>query len=324
MPLHPLTGAAGLARVSGPKAPPRVSRAGTREVSPDAKFDLHTHTVHSDGTTKPEDNASMAKAIGLSGLALTDHDTVTGWAQMRDACTQHGLVFVPGIELSTERDGRSVHLLGYWVDPDDAALLAECDRLRNERLRRADEICAKLAALGMPVDVERVRHIAGDAPIGRPHIASAMIEAGYVTDISQAFDEYLADDGPAYVPKYAVDPLRGLGLLRKAGGVVVLAHPGVSEDGGGSVTPALLDELAKAGLAGVEVDHPAHEPDVAERWRVLAAQHGLLTTGASDFHGDRKELRLGERTTPATTLEQLRAVVDHEMQSKVSVSPTVR
>jgi hypothetical protein len=266
----------------------------------------------------------MAVSVGLSGLALTDHDTVDGWAQMQQACTHHGLMFVPGIELSTERDGRGVHLLGYWIDPDDPALMAECDRLRNERSRRAEEICAKLDELGRPVDVERVRQIAGAAPIGRPHIASAMVEAGHVVDITQAFDEYLADGGPAYVPKYALDPVRGLSLLRAAGGAVVLAHPGVSEDGGGPVTPALLDELAAAGLAGVEVDHPAHEPDVAERWRALASEHDLLITGGSDFHGERKELRLGERATSATTLEQLRAVADNEMHSKVSVSPTAR
>jgi predicted metal-dependent phosphoesterase TrpH len=288
------------------------------------EFDLHTHTVHSDGTTEPEDNALMAKALGLRGLALTDHDTVTGWAQMRDACERHGLVFVPGIELSTERDGRSVHLLGYWLDPDDPALMMECDRLRNERSRRAEEICARLAALGVPVDLERVRAIAGSAPIGRPHIASAMVEAGYVADITEAFDAYLADGGPAYVPKYAVDPVRGLHLLRNAGAAVVLAHPGVSEDGGGPVTPALLDDLAAEGLAGVEVDHPGHEPDVAARWGALAAEHGLLTTGASDFHGERKDLRLGERTTPEATLEQLQAVANNEMHDKVSVSPTVR
>jgi predicted metal-dependent phosphoesterase TrpH len=303
---------------------PLAAAAGPARASRDANFDLHTHTVHSDGTTKPEDNASMAVRAGLSGLALTDHDTVAGWAQMREACTSHGLTFVPGIELSTERDGRSVHLLGYWIDPDDAALMAECDRLRNERSRRAEQICAKLEGLGLPVDVERVRQIAGAAPIGRPHIASAMIEAGHVDDITQAFDDYLADGGPAYVPKYAVDPLSGLHLLRAAGGAVVLAHPGVSEDGGGPVTPGLLTELATAGLTGVEVDHPAHEPDVAERWRVLAAEHGLLTTGASDYHGERKEACIGERTTTAATLEQLRAAADNEIHNKVSVSPTAR
>jgi len=285
-------------------------------------YDLHTHTVHSDGTTQPEDNVSLAKEIGLAGLALTDHDTVSGWTPMRAACARHGLVFIPGIELSTERDGRSVHLLGYWVDPQDAALTDECDRLRNERSRRAEDICVRLDALGVGVDVARVRAFAGGAPIGRPHIASAMIEAGHVPDIQTAFDDYLADGGPAYVPKYAVDPVRGLRLLTAAGGVAVLAHPGVSEDGGSPVTADLLDELAAAGLAGVEVDHPAHEPDVAGRWRGLAAAHDLLVTGGSDFHGERKDLRVGERTTTADTLERLQALADSRMHDTISVTPT--
>ncbi len=285
-------------------------------------YDLHTHTVHSDGTTTPEDNVSLAEEVGLAGLALTDHDTVSGWTQMRDACERHGLAFIPGIELSTERDGRSVHLLGYWVDPTDTALLDECDRLRNERSRRAEDICARLDALGVGVDVERVRSFAGDAPIGRPHIASAMIEAGHVPDIQAAFDGFLADGGPAYVPKYAVDPARGVELLLAAGGAVVLAHPGVSEDGGGAVTPELLDELVARGLHGVEVDHPTHQPDVAARWRGLARRHDLLITGASDFHGDRKPIQLGERTTTAATLEQLQALATNQMHDTVPVSPT--
>jgi hypothetical protein len=285
-------------------------------------YDLHTHTVHSDGTTTPEDNVSLAKDIGLAGVALTDHDTVSGWTRMREACARHGLAFIPGIELSTERDGRGVHLLGYWVDPEDAALADECDRLRNERSRRAEDICERLDALGVGVDVARVRELAGSAPIGRPHIASAMVEAGHVPDIQTAFDDFLADGGPAYVPKYAVDPMRGLRLLMDAGGVVVLAHPGVSEDGGGPVTPGLLAELAGAGLAGVEVDHPAHEREIAERWRGRAEEHGLLVTGGSDFHGERKDLKIGERTTTADMIEQLQTLASSEIHDRVSVTPT--
>jgi predicted metal-dependent phosphoesterase TrpH len=140
--------------------------------------------------------------------------------------------------------------------------------------------------------------------------------------VQTAFDDYLADGGPAYVPKYAIDPVRGLRLLADAGGATVLAHPGVSEDGGGSVTPALLDELAAAGLSGVEVDHPAHEPDVVARWRGLAEAHGLLITGASDFHGERKALHIGERTTTAATVEQLQGLAGNQMHDKISVSPT--
>ncbi len=285
-------------------------------------FDLHTHTVHSDGTTAPEDNVLLAKEVGLAGVALTDHDTVSGWTQMRDACARHGLAFIPGIELSTERDGRSVHLLGYWVNPEDAALREECDRLRNERSRRAVQICERLDDLGVGVDVARVRALAGTAPIGRPHIASAMIEAGHVPDVQTAFDRYLADGGPAYVPKYAVDPVRGVRLLADAGGATVLAHPGVSEDGGGPVTPDLLDELAAAGLHGVEVDHPAHEPDVADRWRQMANAHGLVVTGASDFHGERKSLHIGERTTTAATVEHLQTLASNKMHDRISVAPT--
>lgn len=284
-------------------------------------YDLHTHTVHSDGTTEPEDNVLLAKEVGLAGVALTDHDTVSGWTQMRDACARHGLVFIPGIELSTERDGRSVHLLGYWIDPNDAALADECDRLRNERSRRAEDICDRLDALGVGIDVARVRELAGSAPIGRPHIASAMVEAGHVADIQTAFDHYLADGGPAYVPKYAVDPVRGVELLTAAGGVVVLAHPGVSEDGGGSVNPELLSELAAVGLAGVEVDHPAHEPDVAERWRQLARAHDLLTTGASDFHGERKDLHIGERNTTEETLSHLHSLSSSKERDIIPKAP---
>lgn len=286
------------------------------------RFDLHTHTVHSDGTTRPEDNVLLAKDIGLTGIALTDHDTVSGWTEMREACARHGLTFIPGIELSTERDGRSVHLLGYWIDPHDVALARECDRLRNERSRRADEICERLDALGVGIDVARVRQLAGDAPIGRPHIASTMVEMGHVPDLQTAFDDFLADGGPAYVPKYAIDPVRGLELLANAGGATVLAHPGVSEDGGGSVTPDLLAELAAAGLDGVEVDHPGHTPEVADRWRDLTQSHDLVITGGSDFHGERKDLRIGERTTSADTLEQLNALSDRRMHDTVPMSPT--
>ncbi len=277
-------------------------------------IDLHTHSVYSDGTTSPADNAAMAIRGGLSGLALTDHDTCEGLAEAAGACADHGLAFIPGIELSCEHEGFSVHLLGYWVDPDDEALTAECDRLRDERLHRARAILAKLDALGMPVTFDAVQSRAGGAPVGRPHIAGALVAAGHVPDLQGAFDAYLRDGGPAYVEKHALAPGDGLALLRGAGAAVVLAHPGLSERGrqgrrgrmaAGSVDIALVDELLAGGLAGIEVDHPGHDADALARWRGVAVERELLITASSDFHGDNKDIRIGQRASSAAVVERL-------------------
>lgn len=284
-------------------------------------IDLHTHTTYSDGTTSPWQNAALAWEAGLRGFALTDHDTLAGWPEAAEAARAHGLEFVPGVELSTERDGLSVHLLGYWVDPDHEELRVECDRLRNERERRAHQILALLAKLGIDVPFEAVAEKAGTAPIGRPHIAAALVDAGYVENINAAFDTYLEDGGPAYVPKHAIDPVEGVRLLRRAGGVVVLAHPGVSEDRSGAVDVRLLDALVAEGLAGVEANHPAHEPPVAQRWRDHARERDVLVTGSSDFHGERKDARIGERTTPTTVVAQLRECAGRSVDEKRRGAP---
>lgn len=267
-------------------------------------FDLHTHSTCSDGTTSPADNAALAAAAGLSGLALTDHDTVAGWEEAAAACARHGLAFVPGLELSTELDGRSIHLLGYWVDPDHPALQAECDRLRHERQRRAEAMVAKLAALGVDIDMAEVEVRAAGAPIGRPHVAAAMVAAGHVPDLDTAFADYIADNGPAYVPKYALSPEEGTDLLVQAGGVAVLAHPGLCSREA-PVDLELLDRLAGAGLAGVEADHAGHEPEVRDFWRAAAAARNLVVTGASDFHGMRKDSKIGEAVSAASAVEDL-------------------
>jgi 3',5'-nucleoside bisphosphate phosphatase len=267
-------------------------------------FDLHTHTTHSDGTTTAWHNAHLAAAAGLQGLALTDHDTTAGWAEQAAACDAHGLSFVPGVELSTELAGRSVHILGYWVDPDHPAFAAECARLRDERGSRARLMLERLGALGIGIDEELVRRHAGGAPIGRPHLAAAMIEVGAVPDLRTAFDEYLGDGGPVYVPKRAVPPEEGVRLVRAAGGAAVLAHPGLD----GPIDLALLDRLAGTGLAGVEADHAGHAPEVRVYWREVARERELLVTGASDFHGDNKDVRIGASCTPAPVVEALRAL----------------
>lgn len=268
-------------------------------------IDLHTHTVHSDGTTTPTENVELAAVAGLTGIAVTDHDTLAGWDEAADACSRFGLEFVPGIELSTEADGASVHILGYWCDPEDRALAQECARLRDERSNRAERIVERLGQLGVACSLERVRAHAGDAPIGRPHIAAAMVEAGAVPDARAAFDEYIGDGGPAYVVKHALAPAAGVGLIRAAGGVAVIAHPGI-DDRRLPAGTALVVELLDAGLAGVEADHPAHDAETAAFWRGFARERDLLITGASDFHGARKDARVGERATSGDTVQALR------------------
>lgn len=280
-------------------------RRGDRARAPPARtvIDLHTHSVFSDGTTTPAENAALAAAAGLDGLALTDHDTLAGWEELADACARRGLESVPGVELSTELDGRSVHLLGYWCDPAHPDLLAECDRLRGERERRAREILARLAGLGVPLSYEAVLEHAGTAPVGRPHIAAALVGAGLVADRRAAFDDYLADGAPAHVPKHALSPADGTALLRAAGGVAVIAHPGLGPPGDAI---RLVEELQTRGLAGVEADHPGHDAATAAFWRAFARERGLLATGCSDFHGDRKDVKIGERTTARAVVEALR------------------
>lgn len=275
----------------------------------DGGFDLHVHTTCSDGTEEVERVIELAAATGLEGLALTDHDTTDGFARARAAADAHGLALVLGTEFSAELDGWSVHVLGYDVDAEHPGLVAELGRLRGERTDRARRIVERFVELGIAVSFERVAAIAGDAPIGRPHIAAAVVEAGGAADEREVFDRYLADGGPAYVAKHAVHPVRAVELLRAAGGAAVLAHPGIRGpvDGAPVITDALIEELAAAGLAGLEADHPDHDPAVRARFRDLARGLDLVVTAGSDYHGDAKPNRLGEARTARGAVEALRS-----------------
>ncbi|MDP9023668.1 MAG: PHP domain-containing protein [Actinomycetota bacterium] len=274
-------------------------------------YDLHTHTTASDGTTTAEDNVRLALAAGLGGLAVTDHDSVAAWDDSFAAADGTALEVVPGAELSAELGGYSVHVLGYWFDPSDGALTAELHRLRTERDRRAQEIVERFVELGVPVSLDRVRQLAGDAPIGRPHVAAAVVDTGAARDVSEVFDRWLHDGGPAYVPKYAVDPVRCVRLIVEAGGVAVLAHPGLygpaeQARAGVGLDVATVEEMAAAGLAGIEADHPDHTAEQVARYGDLARAHGLVVTAGSDFHGERKDLDLGQATTSRARVEVLR------------------
>lgn len=273
--------------------------------------DLHTHSLHSDGLTTPSENAALAAGAGLRALALTDHDTFAGWDQAAEACAARGLVFVPGVELSAEVGERSVHILGYWPDREHPALAAEVERLRNERERRAAVMVARLQAAGMALELTRVRELAGGAPIGRPHLAQAMVEIGAVPDLDTAFGDWIGEGGPAYEPKRALHPADAVRLLRAAGGVAVLAHPGASgRSGEEGIALDLVDEMVLAGLNGIEADSTAHDAAVTDRWRNVARARHLVVTGSSDFHGRRPGAELGERTTPTETLDILADAVD--------------
>ncbi len=270
-------------------------------------FDLHTHTILSDGTTTPEDNVRMALELGLAGLGVTDHDTTAPFERAFAAAADTGLEIVPGIEFSAELDESSVHVLGYWVDPDDEPLQTEMDRLRNERSRRAEQIVARFNDLGIPITFARVVEIAGAAPIGRPHIARAVIETGAAEEPREVFDRWLRDGGPANVPKYAVSPVRAVELIVAAGGVAVVAHPGLYGREGVGLTDATIEAMVGAGMAGIEADHPDHDDATRTRYRDLARAHGLVVTAGSDFHGERKALQLGEATTDRERVEELRS-----------------
>jgi len=269
-------------------------------------IDMHTHSVRSDGTNTVAENVALAVERGLAGIAVTDHDTTAGLEEAVAAAAGTDLSIVPGIEFSAEHDGASLHVLAYWMDPADPELVAELRRLTDTRFRRGELMVENLQALGYDISFERVHEIAGDDLVARPHIAQAMVEAGIVPTEKDAFDRFISDGGPAYVPKHALAPLDALALIRAAGGVCVLAHPAMWK-GNGSVPDALIQEMAGGGMGGLEVDHPDHDPEQRAHYRALAERLDLVPTGASDCHGARYDYRLGAETTPVDLVDELHA-----------------
>ena len=270
------------------------------------RIDLHTHSTCSDGTNTIAENVALALERGLDGIGITDHDTTEGFVAADAAAAGTDLRIVHGIEFSAEYDGASLHVLAYGVDPANQALRDELQRLSDTRFRRGEMMIEKLRALGYDITFEQVRAIAGDDLIARPHVAQAMVESGIVATEKQAFDDFISDDGPAYVPKHALDPVDALALIRDAGGVCVLAHPAMWK-GNGAVPDELIERMAADGMAGLEVDHPDHDPDQRAHYRAMADRLGLIATGASDCHGARYDYRMGAETTPGELVDALLA-----------------
>ncbi|CAL9459155.1 5'-3' exoribonuclease [Streptomyces sp. enrichment culture] len=260
------------------------------------RIDLHSHSTASDGTDTPAELVRNAAAAGLDVVALTDHDTTRGYAEAI-AALPDGLTLVTGAELSCRIDGISMHMLAYLFDPEEPDLLAERELVRDDRVPRAKGMIDKLNQLGVPVTWEQVARIAGDGSVGRPHVATALVELGVVPTVGDAFtQDWLADGGRAFVEKHETDPFEAIRLVKAAGGVTVFAHPGAAKRGR-TVPESAIAEMAAAGLDGIEVDHMDHDPDTRARLRGLAKELGLLVTGSSDYHGSRKTCVLGEYTT---------------------------
>ena len=241
----------------------------------------------------------MARALGLRAIAITDHDSTLGIPPAEKAARGTGLEVVPGVEISAESAVGEVHILGYFVKPEADGMEAKLRQVREARLERARRIVARLAALGIPVDWERVRELAAGESVGRPHVARAMVERGYVSSTDEAFALYLASGRPAYVPRLKVTPPEAIAWIRSARGVPVLAHPLQATD--------LVPALRKAGLEGLEASYTGYSPEEVRYLTDLAARYGLVATGGSDFHGpDMACGELGAATTPYATVEELR------------------
>ncbi|KRE21630.1 PHP domain-containing protein [Agromyces sp. Soil535] len=266
--------------------------------------DLHAHSTVSDGTESPATLMAQAAVAGLWGIALTDHDSTSGWAEAAAAVPETGVVLIPGMELSTREGFMSVHMLAYLVDPLDEGLIAETARIRESRMTRAEEIVRRI---GRDYDLswdDVLAQTTEGATIGRPHIADALVARGHVSTRSAAFAGILHPRAGYAQPHYAPDPLTGVRLIRSAGGVPVLAHPG-TRGAERVISPERLARLVDAGLFGLEIDHPENRPDARARLRELALRFGLATTGSSDYHGTGKPNRLGESRTAPDVVERI-------------------
>lgn len=261
-------------------------------------LELHCHTTYSDGSLTPAELVAAAVGAGVRALAITDHDTLAGWDEAFTAAKPHQLEIVPGIELSTVHNNRSMHILGFYPDADK--LRGPLNERLEGRSRRASQMVEKLAELGYPIELPQLG--VGMAP-GRPHIAAALVRTGHVQSARVAFERWLGDDGPAYVQYEKFSAIEGIDLLLRCGAVPVWAHPYLFR---GGTVDNVLKELMDAGLMGVEVYHPMHSPAKVSHLKQLCADYGLLMTGGSDYHGPAPDTE----ATGGSTLNMLHLPLD--------------
>lgn len=269
-----------------------------------AEVDLHLHTTESDGRLTPAEMVALVAHRGLRVVAITDHDITDGLEPAWEAARAYPqLTLIPGVELSTDIPGSEVHILGYYIDHADPGFRSMLERFRESRVGRAQEMVRRLMALGLPVEWQRVEEIAGHGTIGRPHIAQAMVERGYVSLLQEAFEKYIGRNGPAYAEREKLTPVEAVQLIVQVGGVAVLAHPAQIED-----LDRMLESLEAAGLEGMEVYYAEYDARTIGRLAEVAQRHNLLPTGGSDYHafGTVREPLPGEAGPPMEVVERLR------------------
>ena len=270
------------------------------------EVDLHMHTTHSDGRLTPTQLVDLVASRGIKVFAITDHDSTEGLGEAFQAAAKYPvLTLIPGVEMSTDTSNSEVHILAYYVDPNDPAFQRSLARFRDARLDRGYRMVEKLAALGMPISFDRVLEFAQGGAVGRPHIARVMVEQGHVTSTQEAFDKYLGRDGPAYAEREKLTPEEAVAMALEVGALPVLAHPGVTKD-----LESVLPSLKQAGLVGMEVYYGGYDDKLVRSLESLAVQYDLIPCGGSDYHamGHPGETEPGHAGPPLSTAERLAAL----------------
>ena len=265
-------------------------------------IDLHLHTYYSDGTFTPEQVAKAAKEMKLAAISLTDHDTIEGCDRLAKACDERNIEFIPGTELSVDIEGNEMHLLGYFLDTQNERLITETTKYQQNRTNRVHGLVDQLNELGIALDADAVFDLAKCKAPGRPHVARALVKHGFCGSVDEAFSRFLRRGATAWVPKTNVDYREGIELIHQAGGLAVMAHPGLNK------IDHLIPDLVKAGLDGLECWHTRHPKSTAKRYREMAERYGLIITGGSDCHGaGRGHPLIGTVRVPYEILEKMKS-----------------